>query len=559
MTPRVAGVAVPPPAVGVAVPPAVGVMPFVRLKVRLTANGLRGRPGRIALFAVGVLMAGLLAVGGYSIFAIPGLLGSERAAGIVLPLGGTGIALGWLLLPLIFFGVDESLDPARFALLPLPHRTLIAGQFAAVLAGIPALSTLAATAGMVVTAGRLGGPAAAAIQLAGILAGLFLCVALCRAVTSAFATALRSRRARDLAAIMLALIAATLGPLQMAVLAAAPHANWDTVAAVARVAGWTPLGAPYSIGLDAAAGRWWAVPVRLLIVVAAGAVLLRWWGSTLEHAMLGARAAGGRRASAAGNPVDLLMFGRLPLVGRLPRNRFGALAAREVRYWWRETRRRAALITFSVVGVFLPISASLTGGPVGGMLLFVGALAAMALANQFGYDASAYAANITASVPGRIEVQSRATAHAIYTLPLLVTIAAAVGVASGHPARIAADLGVLIAAYGVGLGLVLPISVRAAFALPDTANPFAVSSGGGLAKGLLTMAVLLGAVLAGLPLQVVALVLGPAHAGGPGRDHPEPLSSRLPRPDPYGMRFHGLGFQDRRGDDVGVERPEWRA
>ena len=51
--------------------------------------------------------------------------------------------------------------------------------------------------------------------------------------------------------------------------------------------------------------------------------------------------------------------------------------------------------------------------------------------------------------------------------------------------------------------------MRAAFALPDTANPFAVSAGGGLAKGLLTMAVLLGAVLAGLPLQVVALVLGP--------------------------------------------------
>ena len=40
-------------------------------------------------------------------------------------LGGGLLVLGWLLLPLVFFGVDETLDPARFALLPLPRRTLV--------------------------------------------------------------------------------------------------------------------------------------------------------------------------------------------------------------------------------------------------------------------------------------------------------------------------------------------------------------------------------------------------------------------------------------------------
>ena len=46
--------------------------------------------------------------------------------------------LGWLFLPLVFFGVDESLDPARFALLPLRRRTLIAGLLTAALIGVPA-------------------------------------------------------------------------------------------------------------------------------------------------------------------------------------------------------------------------------------------------------------------------------------------------------------------------------------------------------------------------------------------------------------------------------------
>ena len=62
--------------------------------------------------------------------------------------------------------------------------------------------------------------------------------------------------------------------------------------------------------------------------------------------MLGRANDGGPRARngparAAGRPA-------LPArTGWAPRTRFGALAAREARYWWRDARRRANLITFS--------------------------------------------------------------------------------------------------------------------------------------------------------------------------------------------------------------------
>jgi ABC-2 type transport system permease protein len=137
------------------------VVAFVRLRLRLTINGLRGQSWRLALFVLGVLLGIAFAVGGYSVLAIPGLLHDTRAAGIVLPLGGAAIILGWLFLPLVFFGVDESLDPAGFALLPLSRRTVIGGLFVSSLAGVPALSTLAATAGMVDASARLGGAGAA--------------------------------------------------------------------------------------------------------------------------------------------------------------------------------------------------------------------------------------------------------------------------------------------------------------------------------------------------------------------------------------------------------------
>ncbi|WP_221478286.1 ABC transporter permease [Paractinoplanes abujensis] len=466
-------------------------------------NGMRGRPARIALFVLGVVMSGFFAIAGYAIFAIPGVAGDERAAGLLLQLGGAALVVGWLLLPLIFFGVDESLDPARFALFPLRRRTLITGLFAAALTGLPALSTLAATAGMVNTAAGLGGAGAAIVQLVGILGGLALCVAVSRAVTSAFATALRSRRSRDLAVVLFAVLAALLGPLQLALLAGAERADWNAFAVLADVLGWTPLGAPYAVGMDVVEGRLWAVPLRFLIIAATIAGLLRWWSMTLENAMLGTESRG-----RAGRDEDIASPTGLLLGRRLPRTRFGALVARETRYWWRETRRRAALITFCVAGLFLPLSLSLSGGSVGPVSAFVGAIAAIALANQFGYEGSAYAANITAGVPGRVEIHSRATAHALFVLPLLLLVALVVGVVSGRPERIAGDLGLLIATYGTGLGLVLPMSVRAAYALPESTSPFAVSSGGGMAKGLLTFGVMIGTLVVTVPLQILSYVLG---------------------------------------------------
>jgi ABC-2 type transport system permease protein len=467
-------------------------------------NGLRGQAWRVVLFVLGVLLGTGFAVAGYAVFAVPGLLGDVRVAGMLIPLAGAAIVLGWLFLPLVFFGVDESLDPARFALLPLRRGTLIRGMLAASLVGVPAIATLVATLGMVDAIARLGGLFAATVQLIGVVLGLLVCAAVSRAVTSAFATALRSRRARDLATVLLAVVAALLGPIQLLALAGAQRADWDRIGDVATVVGWTPLGAAYSMGLDVIAGRAWAVPLKLLMVSATLGALLWWWSATLERAMLGTATAARSSADRRGTPVAQLV---LPF---LPRNRFGALASREARYWWRETPRRASLITFSVVGIFLPAMMAVTGGSAGPLLVFVGALAAVGLANQFGYEGNAYAANVVAGVPGRVELNARVAGYALYVAPLLLTIAVVVGAVTGRPSTIPSLVGTLAAAFGTGLAAVLPISVRGAYALPDTTNPFALSSGGGVAKGLMSFAGLFAAVVGAIPIQVAAYLLGPA-------------------------------------------------
>lgn len=490
---------------------------FVRLKLRVTGNSLHGQAWRVTLFVFGVLFAAGSAFSGYLLFAVPALLDDAQVAGATASLGGALLMLGWLFLPLVFFGVDETLDPARFALLPLGRRTLLGGLFAASLAGIPAVASLLGTLGIVNAAAALGGPVAGLVALVGVLLGLMLCVAVSRAVTSAFATALRSRRARDLAAVLLAVVAALLGPLQLAAAAGARQADWSGFARAAEIVSWTPLGAPWTLGQSVATGQYWAVPVKLLLTLACLVGLLRWWEASLESAMLGTTGdtKGRDSTTVSGGPVTQLFPRLLPW---LPRNRFGALVAREVHYWWRETRRRASLITFTVIGVFLPVTVSLSGGSTddigsglgNGAVVFVGVLAALSLANQFGFESNAYAANMIAGVPGRTELHTRVLGYSTYLAPLLLLISAVVGVVLGHPGGVPGLFGGLVAAYGTGLAVVLPVSVLGAYALPDTSNPFAISSGAGLTKGLLSMGALIVAWVGCLPMVGLTVLLGDA-------------------------------------------------
>ncbi|MFF3853458.1 ABC transporter permease [Micromonospora sp. NPDC002575] len=515
---------------------------FVRLKLRVMGNNFRGQGWRIAMFVGGVIAGLWFAATGFFLLAAPGLADEPTYALMAAAFGGGLLVLGWLLLPLVFFGVDETLDPARFALLPLSRRTLVTGLFAAALVSVPAVAALIATGGLVLSAGLLGGGAAALVAAVGVVAGLLLCVAASRAMTSAFATMLRSRRVRDLAAVLLAVLAALLGPLQIVVLAAVQQADWDRLTGVARVVGWTPFGAPWTIGVDVAEGRAWAVPVKLLITALTIGALLWWWSRSLESAMVGAasggrvRARGGAAktgdgpARAGAGAVGAGAVGQLfpRAVGWARRDRFGALVARECRYWWRDARRRANLITIAVVGIFVPVMVNFGGASFStgeGMelaapnsspvlvsisMVFVGLLASVTLANQFGFDGSAYAANVVAGVPGRLELRARMAAFSVYVLPMLAVVAAALAVLLGRPTWLGVMAGSLLASYGAGLAISAFVSVLGAYSLPETSNPFAMNSGAGVAKSFLTLLSMLGTAAASVPMVVAAALLGDA-------------------------------------------------
>lgn len=465
---------------------------FARLKLRLLGNGLRGSAARTALFILAGLFGASLAIGGF-IGLLFGTIVRPDIAFAVAVFAGSALVLAWALLPVLFFGVDETLDPARFALLPVPRRTLLRGMFVAALLGIPAVATLIASLALPIARAVEDGPVVALVSLFGALSGLVLGVVASRAITGAFAAMLRSRRVRDLAAVLIAVVAASIGPLQWLILSATENSNLSQATSVARVLGWTPLGAGYAMPFDAAQGRWWAVAVKAVIVLASIAVFAWWWESSVESAMLGSIADG--RAGPAGPVTGGAVRSLVPRF--LRPNAFGAIVGRELRSWWRDGRRRASLISIMMAGVVVPVALRITSGAAqasgrasplltGFAVTMSGAMAGLLLANQFAFDGSAYATHLMTRVSGRTELRARATALGLILLPILAVVVGVVTAAIGEADQIPHSIGLMAAAFGCSVASASTLSVLAAFPMPESTNPFAMNSGGGSAKGLLS-------------------------------------------------------------------------
>ena len=181
---------------------------LVRLKLTLLRNSLRRSIWRTVgliigmVYALGTVVAVLVGMVALR-FTSPALTAD------VTVLAFSMLTFGWLVMSLLVFGVDETVDPAKFALLPVRARELLPGLLVAGFIGVPGVATVLVALGLVVAWART-----APLTLAAVVAvplGVLTCVLLSRAATAAFASFLASRRFRDLALVVLALSGALLG------------------------------------------------------------------------------------------------------------------------------------------------------------------------------------------------------------------------------------------------------------------------------------------------------------------------------------------------------------
>ncbi|MEU6558947.1 hypothetical protein [Nocardia nova] len=468
----------------------VGVL--IRMRWRLTARAMSS--GRAAVgFWLGLIVGLAAAAATVALMALTGHGWDVRGAVNVAATLYAVWTLGWLCGPILLGSTDETLQPEHFRLLPVSYRQLSIGLAAVAVTGPAGVVNLIAFAGLVALAAQLG-VLPTVFAIVGTVLQLGFVVLLSRVVLAWIGAAMRSRRGRDLGVLLAGLTGLAYYPLQLLLTYLGPRLEHISpgLGITLRVlpSGW----APYAVQA-AAEGHWWYGLLALAGLGALVALLWQAWAVLLRRRLTTSAAPAGPVRAQAGS-------GRLERM--IPPTPVGAVVLKELRTWWRDGRRRAALLPLLLIGVILPIFLGLQNG--GASLPFAGAfvvwMATMATANMYAFDGTAL--RHTLVIPGatRWDVHGRMIAWLLVVSPLAVILTAVTPGAVGQIRMYPWAVSLLPVMLGVGVAAATFQSVYAAYPLPQQrGNPFAGNSGNpGCARALMQLAVGAGQLLIALPV-----------------------------------------------------------
>lgn len=455
---------------------------LIRLKLTLLRNHLRRDAWQALAVVLGLVLAAVSALVGFSVTALLRGQGVADARTAVV-LGGSLLVLGWAVLPVIMFGVDETLDPDRFALLPLCGRRLVPGMLLAAAIGGPGAATAVVCLGTVVTWSR--GVLPVLFALVSAVTALLTCVVTSRVITTAASGVLSGRRGREgaTAAAVVVLSAAGVLPLLTGEAWRAAGLTLDMLRDLAEVLAWTPLGLLWAAPADAAAGRPGLGLLRLVLALAVLALGVALWGTLLDRAMTTPRTRT-RDSVRGGGWID-----------RLPEGQVWTIAGRGLRYRRRDPRYVTLMVGLLMLLV-VPVAVGLSQPGFGRVLLLgTGPYAALMVGfmsgNDVGYDGSAYAAHMLIGVRGRVDRTGRVLATLLWAGPVVVATTVGACLLNGRPALIPAMLGVVLATL---LGTTGAASVSGALAPqplpPAGTSPFRANTGASVRIMLAQLAVM---------------------------------------------------------------------
>lgn len=460
---------------------------LLRLKLVLLRNSLRRSPWQL----VGIVLGGLYGVG---ILAL--LLGALFVAGSNPALARTGVilggalaVLGWALIPVLFSGLDLTLDPARFTTFAIPVPKLLTGLALGGLIGIPGATMLLAVLVQALSWFRSPPALAAALVLAGV--ALFTCLIAARVTVAAAVSLTGSRRFRDVTGLLLIVPLILLGPLLSAV-GEGISMNGDFLVRLADGLSWTPLGAVWAVPGDIALGHFGAAAAKTVISVVFLAVLVLLWKALLLRALVNPPqvSAGGRKSAGVG------------FFARFPATPTGAVAARALTYWFRDPRYSASLLIIPILPVLVVFMAN-NAGPDGsaGLLVtlvmgpLVGFLLGYTLHADVSYDNTAFALHLATGVSGRADRAGRVLACAVFAVPAVLLASLLPAFLSGLTQLAPTVLGVSLGALLMGMGVSSAVSARYTYNVPVPGeNAFKTPPGSAgrtfLVQGIFAMALL---------------------------------------------------------------------
>ncbi len=470
---------------------------FARLKLRLLAGNLRGDLQRKLGFLLTTVVALGTAVLGFLLMSLLRLAPRELAVELVI-VAFTLFLIGWMIVPLLAFGLDDTLDPAKLALFPLPARSLAIGMFTASVTGVWPLTMLVVTSGALIAlptgiGGLLLGVPAVLLQFA-------LCVVTSRLITTGLSSALRTRRGRDVLAVaaLFVVLVAQLPNLLLNRGFGDPEALLGGLAGVLR---WTPPGMAAHAIADGGLTGLGELALLALLTAAIGWLWIKALSRALVTPDVSTQAASVRKDSGW---IDRV----------LPDGPLAAVVGKELKYIRREPRFRVGWFSAIVVTLILSFSLGRTageGGPGGPALpIVITAFGALMIAlqsgNTFGFDGRSLWMNAVTFGSERdlgTDLAGRHLANALIATPLLAVIAVATGLFTGHPGSILPAMLAGWGALGIGLGVGSMTSVVLPYGVPERMNAFSSAAPGQGGQAFASsMGAMAGIALLSLPFLV---------------------------------------------------------
>lgn len=492
---------------------------FAGLKWRLVSSRIRSarggaKAGMIIAWCAVVLILALIVIGFVALRASP----TTARTGIVSLF--TVQLLSWLLAPLIAFGVDETVDPAKFALLPLTTATLQRGLLVSSLIGYLPAANMVVLIGAAIALSTTW--SLLPVALLCCATQLVLCVVVSRAASASMSGLMSGRRGRDLGMVLGSMLFLLyIGLSFLLNQTAGSSALGNGITSIGTVLSWGPNGALATIPSAIHDGQW---PRTAVAVLTAGLVLaLAWWWWSRALATSLTTLPSTTEGSA---PADRTDAGSA-VAGSL-RGMVTLMIERDRVLTWRDPMRRIPWITVAALALLWPLLVIRGHGT-----LFAVAFPAMMMGlqvgNQYGVEGTGLWLHLVAFAD-RTRAKGETLGHAIFVLvPGTIIVVAAVFLHAviRHDLRwVPAALGVCLALMTGAVAVTGYTSARLPYAIRQSRKSMFASSIPGQKGRTMgsTLASMLGGVVVAIPaigLAVlaltkslvfgwVALVVGPA-------------------------------------------------
>ncbi len=418
---------------------------FAGLKWRLVGSRIRAATGGTkAWLIVGWCVDVVLLV-----VVVLGLSAARTHPDVALPVVislFTVQMVGWMLAPIVAFGIDETVDPARFALLPLTTGTLQRGLLTASLIGyLPAANAVLLIGAAIALSSSWTLLPVAVVCAAG---QLLLCVIFSRAASTAMSSLMSGRRGRDLGmlvgGVLLLLymgLSFTLNETTSSIGSAGSASSLGArIASVAEVLSFGPNGSLAVIPSTISGSD----PARLVVAAltaAAAAGLGWWWWAVALRTSLTTRPSTTAGSAPADRSTGTAVAGSL-------RGMVSLVVARDRLLTWRDPMRRIPWLMIVVLTVGWPMVAVRGHGSLFAVTV-PAVMMGLQAGNQFGVEGTGLWLHMVAFAD-RTRARGEALGHSVF---VLIPGTAIVGVAVVLQAVIRGDLRWVPAALGVCLAL----------------------------------------------------------------------------------------------------------